>query len=231
MTSLSFISSDNVSRPLLLLVSFYQHWNNFKDFQSLRKKKNWKSTFLNSNLFPLLSDLFTELYTCSFFISSLPIHSAMQCIEKWPFPHWYFKHLSTRPSSSTVFVSMLVCTCIIILFGTSQAFYIITYMCAKWLQSCLTLHDLTDCSPPGPSVHRIVQEKIRKWVAILSYRGSSQTGTEPASLVSPEYLTASLTSPKLAGEFFTIRATCEVYYRSIPLWNSSFLPLVSITML
>lgn len=135
MTLLSFISSDNVSRPLLLLVSFCQHWNNFKDFQSLRKKKNWKSTFLNSNLLPCQ----IYLLSCTRVLSSfLHYPFILQCIEKWPFPHWYFKHLSTRPSSSTVFVSMLVCMCTIILFGTSQAFYIITYMCAKWLQSCLT---------------------------------------------------------------------------------------------
>ena len=39
-------------------------------------------------------------------------------------------------------------------------------MCAKSLQSCLTLCDLMDCSPPGSSVHGILQGRILEWVAI-----------------------------------------------------------------
>ena len=41
-------------------------------------------------------------------------------------------------------------------------------------QSCLTLYDLMDCSPPGSSVHGILQAKILEWVAIPFSRGSSQ---------------------------------------------------------
>ena len=37
---------------------------------------------------------------------------------------------------------------------------------AKSLQSCLTLCDPMDSSPPGSSVHRIVQARILEWVAI-----------------------------------------------------------------
>ena len=33
-------------------------------------------------------------------------------------------------------------------------------------QSCLTLCDPIDCSPPGFSVHGILQAKILEWVAI-----------------------------------------------------------------
>ena len=33
--------------------------------------------------------------------------------------------------------------------------------------------DLLDCSPPGPSVHGIIQARILEWVAISSSRGSS----------------------------------------------------------
>ena len=39
-------------------------------------------------------------------------------------------------------------------------------MHAKSLQSCSTLCDPKDCSPPGSSVHRILQVKILEWVAI-----------------------------------------------------------------
>ena len=40
---------------------------------------------------------------------------------------------------------------------------------------CLTLCDPVDHSPPGSSVHRIVQARILEWVATSSSRGSSQT--------------------------------------------------------
>ena len=47
-------------------------------------------------------------------------------------------------------------------------------MCAKSLQSCLTLYDPMDCSPPGSSVHGILQAKILDWVAIPFSKASSQ---------------------------------------------------------
>ena len=46
-------------------------------------------------------------------------------------------------------------------------------MCAKSLQSCWTLCDTVDCSPPGSSIHGILQARILQWVAVPSYRGSS----------------------------------------------------------
>ena len=46
-------------------------------------------------------------------------------------------------------------------------------MCAKSFQSCLTLCDLLDSSPPGSSVHGILQAKILEWVTMPSFRGSS----------------------------------------------------------
>ena len=46
---------------------------------------------------------------------------------------------------------------------------------AKSLQSCLTLCNPIDCSPPGFSVHGILPTRILEWVAILSSRGSSRT--------------------------------------------------------
>ena len=41
-------------------------------------------------------------------------------------------------------------------------------------QSCQTLCDPMDCSPPGSSVHGILQAKILEWVAISYSRGSSR---------------------------------------------------------
>ena len=44
---------------------------------------------------------------------------------------------------------------------------------ARLVQSCPTLCDLMDCSPPGSSVHRIFQARILEWVSISSSKGSS----------------------------------------------------------
>ena len=49
-------------------------------------------------------------------------------------------------------------------------------MHATSLQSCLTLCDPMDCSPPGSSVHGIPQARILEWVAIPSSRGCSWPG-------------------------------------------------------
>ena len=40
-------------------------------------------------------------------------------------------------------------------------------------QSCPTLCDPMDCSPPGSFVHGILQARILEWVALPSSRGSS----------------------------------------------------------
>ena len=52
-------------------------------------------------------------------------------------------------------------------------------MCAKSLQSCLTLCDPMDRSPPGFSVHGISQAGILEWVAISSSRALPEPGIEP----------------------------------------------------
>ena len=67
-----------------------------------------------------------------------------------------------------------------------------TRMCAKSLQSCLTLCNTMDCSLSGSSVHGILQARILEWVAIPSSRGSFQSTVEPVSFM----------SPALAGGFF-----------------------------
>ena len=46
-------------------------------------------------------------------------------------------------------------------------------MYAKLLQSCPTLCNTMDCSPPGSSVHGTLQARILEWVAMPSSRGSS----------------------------------------------------------
>ena len=58
-------------------------------------------------------------------------------------------------------------------------------------KSCLTLCDPMDHSPPGSSIHGILQAGVLEWVAISSSRGSS-----PARDRTQVFC--------LAGRFFTI---------------------------
>ena len=46
-------------------------------------------------------------------------------------------------------------------------------MCAKLIQSCLTVCNPMDCGLLGPFVHEILQARILEWVAIPFSRGSS----------------------------------------------------------
>ena len=65
-----------------------------------------------------------------------------------------------------------------------------------YAQPCLTLWNPRDCSPPGFSVHGILQTRILGWVAVLFSRGSSW----------PRVWTW---VSCIAGRFFTIWATRE----------------------
>ena len=51
--------------------------------------------------------------------------------------------------------------------------FLLLYMCGSVAQSCLTLCDPMDCSPPGSSVHGILQARILECVVIPFSRGSS----------------------------------------------------------
>ena len=46
-------------------------------------------------------------------------------------------------------------------------------MCVKLIQSCPSVCDPVDCSPPGSSVHGTLQARILKWVTMPLSRGSS----------------------------------------------------------
>ena len=50
-------------------------------------------------------------------------------------------------------------------------------------QSCLTLCDPVDCSPPGSSLHGILQARILEWVAFPSPGDLRDPGIERGSLI------------------------------------------------
>ena len=58
-----------------------------------------------------------------------------------------------------------------------------------------------DCSPPGSSVHGILQARILEWVAMPPPGDLPDPGIKPGSVV----------SPASAGGFFTTSATWEVH--------------------
>ena len=64
--------------------------------------------------------------------------------------------------------------------------------------SCVQLWDPMNCSPPGSSVHGILQARILEWVAIFFSRGFSWPKDQTHVL-----------SPALAGGFFTTSTTWE----------------------
>ena len=68
-------------------------------------------------------------------------------------------------------------------------------VCTKSLESCLTFCDLMNCSPPGSSVHGILQARILGCVAMPS---SSFPYGQPQILTSPN-LPHSLSIQALAG--------------------------------
>ena len=73
------------------------------------------------------------------------------------------------------------------------------YILSEVAQSCLTLCYPVDCSPPGSSVHGILQARILEWVAIPFSSGSSQP--RDRTQVS-----------RIVGRCFNLWATREVRY-------------------
>ena len=72
-------------------------------------------------------------------------------------------------------------------------------MCELVTQLCLTLCDPMNL--PGSCVHRILQERIWSGLPFPSPGGLPDPGIRPASL----------TSPALAGKFFTTSTTWEAH--------------------
>ena len=88
-------------------------------------------------------------------------------------------------------------------------------VCVESLQSCLTLCEPMDHSPPGSSIHGILQARIR----------SGLPCPPPEDLLYPRIEPSSFTSPALAGRFFTTGATWEAKEPPVSGFKASdFLP-------
>ena len=78
-------------------------------------------------------------------------------------------------------------------------FWLLLFSFKKWIESaqlCPTLCDPMDCSPPGSSVHGILQARILEWVAVPFSRGSFQPRNRTQAFC-------------IAGGFFTAWTTRE----------------------
>ena len=76
--------------------------------------------------------------------------------------------------------------------------------CSQSPQSCPTLCNPMDCSPPGSSVPGIPQARILEWVAMPSSRGSSP----------PRDRTCVYSISCIAGEFFTTEPLRKPHWRT-----------------
>ena len=74
----------------------------------------------------------------------------------------------------SVCACMRVCLCVCVHVCVSVCCVSVCWCHCSLTKSCLTLWDPMDCSPPGSSVHGILQTSIIEWVAIPLSRVSSQ---------------------------------------------------------
>ena len=136
------------------------------------------------------------------------------------FTSWLYHLLALLHWASyltSMFFSFFHCRCEAIIIPDAQTLGV--FMCAKSLQSCLTLCDPMDCSPPGSSVHGILQARIVEWLPC----------SPPGDLPDPGIKLASCASSALAGGFFTTGATWEarkLWYHTI-IKNMSIIKLLN----
>ena len=96
-------------------------------------------------------------------------------------------HTVTHPNSMgreaprSQSVSQFICTCVH----------------AKSLQSCPRLCHAMGCSPPGSSVHEVLQTRILEWVAMPSSRGSSRPRNQTLASCGPCFIDRFFTAEPL----------------------------------
>ena len=110
-------------------------------------------------------------------------HSFRGALSKFVLPAIYIFDL---PIIYTLIIVFLVTQKLLILYSYNSAFLLLKYiflLLAHYIsvvvgvlvtQSCPTLCDPVDCSPPGSFVHGILQARVLEWVAMPSSWASSQ---------------------------------------------------------
>ena len=142
------------------------------------------------------------------------------CLRKgWPLMWLWFQSCKTRPDKETRTrlnhgleppMTLHYCLQTTVATKTVNRMYncvpkLCTCVLTKSLQSCPTLCDPMDCSPPGSSMGFSRQEY-----------GSGLPHPPPGDLSNPGIKPTSITSPALAGGFFTTSTTWEAQAGCIP---------------
>ena len=114
-----------------------------------------------------------EVYHRYFQLSSYPssFSSLLQSLSLLKIPHWSQPVLRSPSSFTWPWSAFLIPS----QFGWTQLLHVPAchLLCASSVaQSCPTLCDPVDCSPPGSSVHGITQARILEWAAISCSRES-----------------------------------------------------------
>ena len=138
-----------------------------------------QTSFMVSSIL-LRRDAYSCLCLPSWSVSVTSMYFLLHCfiVSLW----WFLlasvkSSLGVTPWIWSVTVTLVSC---ILLWSICQYFLqtplllCVPCMKAKSLQSCLTLWNLMDLSPPGFFFHGILQARILEWVAVPSSRGSSQ---------------------------------------------------------
>ena len=81
----------------------------------------------------------------------------------------FFLNKNTTDLYVLICILQLYCIYLFCFFGDIYRVFCVLYV--KLLQLCATLCDPMDCSPPGSSVHGILQARILEWVVVSSSRG------------------------------------------------------------
>ena len=95
-------------------------------------------------------------------------------------------------------------------------------MRAQSLQSCPTLCDPVDCSPPGSSIHGILQARILEWIAFSFSKGSSQPGdwtlVSCISCIADGFFTTE--PPRKLPNWLCPNIKCKSSFKKVYIWNS-----------
>ena len=142
-------------------------------------KENFRKSEISSALAKKLTPFFTAQFSSyvHLYPHKPPFHISMGEWNQHPMPATPLVHLCTEPYSCALSPLLFFSPCLI-QFSLSPRSFLLAYKdavcCAKSLQSCLTLRNPMDHSPPGSSVHGILQARILEWVVVFSSRGPSQ---------------------------------------------------------
>ena len=116
---------------------------------------------------------------CEYWISNFisQIRNATQIEVKWAWaPSQYVAELEFEGNLITElwFLNLLSLNSCCWIQAISEVLELSCESESEVAQSCLTLCDPMDCSPPGSSVHGIFQAGVLEWVAVSFSKGSSQ---------------------------------------------------------